>query len=297
VLRSRLNFQGTTLNFSTEQSDYLWWLMVTGDVNAVRLILSFLPAPQWQVDMPRLVQGALLRQRYGRWNSTVANAWGMLAFEKFSQRFESVAVAGASTAALGARGQKLDWRGNGKGQLLSFAWPPGKERLSVSHTGSGKPWLTVQSTAALPLKQPLSSGYKITKRWAPVERKQAGRWSKGDVIRVSLDLEAQTDMTWVVVDDPIPAGATIVGSGLGGDSLLASSGEQQRGQAWLAFQERSFEGLRTYYQFVPKGKWTLEYTMRLNHSGMFQLPSSRVEAMYAAELFGALPQSVLTVYP
>jgi uncharacterized protein YfaS (alpha-2-macroglobulin family) len=157
--------------------------------------------------------------------------------------------------------------------------------------------VTVQSLAALPLTKPLSSGYKITKRIAPIERKQAGRWSKGDIVRVSLELEAQTDMTWVVVDDPIPAGASILGSGLGGESQLAAQGERQKGIAWVAFQERSFEGMRTYYDFVRKGKWTLEYTMRLNQAGTFQLPTTRVEAMYSPELFGELPQSVLTVWP
>ena len=35
IIRSRINFQGTTMGFSTEKSDYLWWLMVSGDVNAV----------------------------------------------------------------------------------------------------------------------------------------------------------------------------------------------------------------------------------------------------------------------
>ena len=29
ILRSRLNFQGTTMGFSTERSDFLWWLMVS----------------------------------------------------------------------------------------------------------------------------------------------------------------------------------------------------------------------------------------------------------------------------
>ena len=37
ILRSRLNFQGTTMGFSTERTDFLWWLMISGDVNANRL--------------------------------------------------------------------------------------------------------------------------------------------------------------------------------------------------------------------------------------------------------------------
>ncbi|MBC7455702.1 MAG: hypothetical protein H7335_18815, partial [Massilia sp.] len=34
ILRSRLTFSGTTMSFSTEKSDYLWWLMVSPDVNS-----------------------------------------------------------------------------------------------------------------------------------------------------------------------------------------------------------------------------------------------------------------------
>ena len=85
ILRSRLNFQGTTMGFSTEGMDSLWWLMVSGDVNAVKSILAFLHFDNWSEDMPRLVRGALSRQYKGAWNLTTANAWGVLALEKFSK--------------------------------------------------------------------------------------------------------------------------------------------------------------------------------------------------------------------
>jgi alpha-2-macroglobulin len=297
ILRSRLNFQGTTMNFSTEKTDAMWWLMVSGDVNAVRLVLAVLTSEQWQADMPRVVQGALLRQRKGRWNSTVANAWGVLAMEKFSAKFESVPVSGSTVSKLGQRSRLVDWNVNDQGRVVAFDWPAGKEEVAIQHSGAGKPWATLQSIAAIPLKQPLSSGYKITRTLAPVERKQAGKWSKGDIVRVTLDVEAQTDMTWVVVDDPIPAGATILGSGLARDSQLATQSEKQKGWTWPAFQERKFEGYRAYYQYVPKGKWSLEYTLRLNQPGIFQLPGTRVEALYAAELFGELPHSSFRVDP
>ena len=109
------------------------------------------------------------------------------------------------------------------------------------------------------MKEPFSSGYKIKKSLIPIEQKQEGKWSKGDVIRVRLELEAQADMTWVVVNDPIPAGAGILGTGLGRDSQLLTKGEESKGWVWPAFEERSFEAFRAYYEFVPKGKWTVEY--------------------------------------
>ena len=85
ILRARLNFQGTTMGFSTEKTDALWWLMISADANANRLLLALNDVPAWSDDMPRLVRGALGRMQRGRWNTTVANAWGVLALEKFSR--------------------------------------------------------------------------------------------------------------------------------------------------------------------------------------------------------------------
>ena len=84
ILRSRLNFQGTTMRFSTEKSDALWWLMISADSNANKLLIALLDAPAWREDVPRLVTGSLFRMQRGHWNTTVANAWGVLAMNKFS---------------------------------------------------------------------------------------------------------------------------------------------------------------------------------------------------------------------
>ena len=46
---------------------------------------------------------------------------------------------------------------------------------------------------------------------------------RGDVVRVRLDIDAQSDMTWVVVNDPIPSGATILGCLLFGASRTVAA--------------------------------------------------------------------------
>jgi uncharacterized protein YfaS (alpha-2-macroglobulin family) len=154
----------------------------------------------------------------------------------------------------------------------------------------------VRATAALPLDKPLSTGFKVTRTVRSVEQQKQGVFTRGDVVRIHLDLEAQSDMTWVVVADPIPAGATVLGS-LGGQSQLLKRDDQRTGWAWLAFEERRFDSYRAYYRFVPKGHWTVEYTVRLNNPGTFQLPATRVEAMYAPEMLGEVPNAVVTVLP
>ncbi len=289
ILRSRLTFQGTTMGFSTERNDMLWWLMCSGDVNAVRFLLSEMDSTGWKQDIPRLVRGALGRQHRGHWDTTVANAWGILAMDRFSRTFEKLPVSGTSTASLAGRTQAVEWKTAPKGKTLAFGWPVRLSPLTLHMDGTGKPWATVQSLAAVPLKEPFSSGFKIKKSYLPVEQKDKGVWSRGDIIRVKLELESQADMTWVVVSDPIPAGAAIFGTGLGRDSSLATRGEKREGWVWPAFEERSFEAFRSYYEYVPKGTWTIEYTIRLNGEGQLNLPPTRVEALYSPEMFGELP--------
>jgi len=244
-----------------------------------------------------LVQGVLARQKRGRWDLTLANAWGVLAMEKFSKAFESVPVSGSTQATLSKESFAVDWGAMPKGKTSLLAWPARKEELSISHQGTGKPWATVQSLAAIPLRESFSSGYKIRKTITPVEQKQSGQWNRGDIVRIHLELEAQADQTWVVVSDPIPSGSTILGKGLARDSQLLTKGEERKGWVWPAYEERSFEAFRAYYEFVPKGHWTVEYTVRLNQSGAFQLPTTRVEALYFPEMFGEIPNQAIEIRP
>jgi hypothetical protein len=299
ILRARLNLQGTTMGFSTEGTDCLWWLMMSGDVNAVKLVLGVLEDKSWKPDVPRLLRGALGRQHHGHWDLTTANAWGRLMLEKFAKAYEAGPVSGATTAALGEGRSAVDWSEKPAGGAVTLAWPAKTETLTVAHDGRGQPWATVQSLAAVPLKEPLSSGFKIARTVTPVTQKTPGVWSRGDVARVRLEVSAQADAGWVVVADPVPAGAAVLGTGLGRDSRMSTQGEGEKplGWAWPAFQERSFEAFRSYYEEVPKGTFSVEYTVRLNNAGRFSLPPTRVEAMYSPEMFGEQPNEEVEVKP
>lgn len=310
ILRSRLTFSGTTMSFSTEKSDYLWWLMVSPDVNSVRALRLLADDPAFPAaDAGRLARGALGRQAQGRWSTTVANAWGVLALRHFKNRYERDPVNGESSVQLGDQARQLSWRDAvsgttgdptlgtplGAGLTTRFVWPAAAAPLSLQHQGGGKPWAFVASRASLPLDKPLFAGYSIKRTVTPVEQKNSGRWQSGDTYRVALEIDAQSDRTWVVLNDPVPAGASILGSGLGGDSAQLAAGEKKRGWQQPAFEERAFDGFRAYYSYVPKGKLTIEYTVRLNNAGRFEMPATRVEAMYAPEVFGELPVAKMDV--
>ena len=295
ILRSRLTYQGTRLVFSTERDDYWWWLMGNADVNAARLLLIASKVPGWKDDAPRLLTGLLARQQKGAWWTTNANAWGTLAVKRFGSQFETRPVTGQVQLALGAGKRSVPWT-TPQPAAVMLPWPGrGQASLTLAQQGSGAPWATVQVLAAVPLGAPQAAGYRVKKTITPVQQSVSGQYSRGDVLRVKLDISAQAGMTWVVVDDPVPAGASILGNGMGRDSQIATQGEQQSGDAWPAYVERRFAGYRAYYQYVPRGGFSVEYNMRLNNAGVFRLPPTRVEALYAPDVFGAAPNPPFTV--
>lgn len=301
LLRARINVQGSGMLFSTEKDDYLWWTMASPDNNANRLILTLMDDPEWRADMPRLMRGSVLRQVKGRWESTVSNVWGSLALEKFADEFEQQAVEGSTVASVAARKETFQW-GSDSGKdaddkfrknVLSLPWPARASVLKVAHQGSGKPWAIVTSRAAVPVTQPLSTGFAIRKSIVPLQQKVKGEWHVGDIAKVTLEIDSQADMGQVVVDDPTPAGSTVLGGSQRDPSIVAESYDY----TWASWIERSFAGYRGYFNYVPKGKWLVSYRFRINQAGHFSLPPTRTEAMYMPEMFGLSPNAAWTVLP
>ena len=326
LLQSRLSFQGSQVVFSTEKDDNWWWQMQGGDSNAARLLLTALSLPEWKDDVPRLAQGLIARQRGGAWTTTTANLWGVLALQAFSRERESTPVSGRTLAQLGTQSVVKEWRGMAaqpaattgavpaagaplganpvgapvaasgtNGLFLPWAAGP----LTVTHEGAGKPWLSLQSVAAVPLSKPFSAGYTVRKTVTRVTPSQlpAGSYQRGDVLDVTLDVTSTADMGWVAITDPIPAGATILGSGLGRDSEIAQQGgDDTSGEgSQPTFEERSFSSWRGYYEWLPRGSIKVRYRVRVSNVGEFALPPTRVEALYAPEMFGEAPNAPVKV--
>jgi uncharacterized protein YfaS (alpha-2-macroglobulin family) len=115
-----------------------------------------------------------------------------------------------------------------------------------------------------------------------------------------------------VINDPIPAGATIIGD-LGGQSqMLADKGQagdgtrfnirDADGKLWdvqagvsAAYVERRNDSWRAYFDWVPRGRFAASYLIRLNGAGRFQLPPSRVEAMYSPAIRAQVPLAPMVV--
>jgi uncharacterized protein YfaS (alpha-2-macroglobulin family) len=323
LLRNRYNVQGTRLSWRNEERENWWWYMWNGNVAAARTVLVVTQWAQfdesWKKDLPLLVKGLTARQQQGHWGTTTANVWGAIALQTFAKQSEAGAVTGSSVAQLGAQQATSQWlppspasagEGRGEGSLASrkvavnpepimLPWPAqgAQDVLKLTHQGSGAPWATVSVLAAMKLDKPTSQGMTLKRTITAFQQQTKGQWRVGDVMRVKLEMSSAAEMTWVVVRDPVPSGATVLGRGLARESALSVRDQRNTGWAWPVHEERAAESYRAYYARAPRGNWSAEYTLRLNNAGRFEFPASRLEAMYAPEIFAEMPIEVLEVKP
>ena len=308
-LRRRLIFEGTRLDLSDAQNSY-WWMMSSSDEAAAKLLVATLGRPGWQDDAGRLMLGLAFRQQKGRWDTTTAMAWGALAVGKFAHLYPATAVTGTTSLLLGSAAQTRAWPLAESARAVSFTLPSRPTPLVLRQAGGAGPWATVTVHAAVPLMQPLFAGYRMSRQVTAVQQRNPGRLTRGDVLRVTLTVDATAERNWVVVSDPVPAGATVIGD-LGGSSRLLRQGEDRPGEsaqvlidgkpfivtsgAQPAYVERARDSWRGFFSWVPAGRFVVSYTLRLNNPGRYSLPPSRVEAMYSPAVRAQLPNAAVEI--
>ena len=234
-----------------------------------------------------------------------------LAAHRFGTLYPATAVAGVTTASFGPATVTKHWPLSEPERSFTLPLPTTQAPLKLTQTGGAGPWAMVRVRAAVPLTQPAFLGYKVSKKVEVIQAHTPGLLTRGDVVKVSITVDATAERNWVVIDDPVPAGATVIGD-LGGQSqLLGSQGggggvsfltADSNGKLWevdagaqLAYVERGNDSWRGFFSWVPRGSFTISYVMRLNGAGTFGLPPTRVEAMYSPEVNAMLPNAPVTV--
>src|SRR5690606_13221559 len=279
ILRARMTVSGEQMVFAERELNATPELMATPASNLSSLLLTVMEQAEWRTDVPHMVKGLLSLQRGGAWSTTTENLLGRLALARYGQAFEAEAAQGDVVAALEGKQLRLPLEPTGDEAVAHFSWPTGQAQMSFTHAGQGRAWVSLRAQAPVRGDEPESIGYQLTRAVVPVQRKHADHWSPGDIYRVELTVRARDSGRWVVVDDPIPAGASILGSGLGRDAAARSDARGEGAVYPPTYVERTASAYRAYFEYFPAGSVKLVYTVRLNAAGSFGLPPTRVEAL------------------
>jgi alpha-2-macroglobulin len=267
-------------------------MMVSSDEMAVKALDAVIGQAGWSDDTPKMMVGVAMRQQRGHWDTTPANAWGSVLARRFAALYPASAIQGTTTASLGGVSRQQVWPMSSAAAALRIPLIDG--RLSLSQSGGAGPWANVSVSAAVPLMQSLFAGYKMTREVSVVSAKTKGVYTRGDVLKIRLTVDATADRNWVVISDPVPAGATIVGK-LGGQSEILGEAADTSEGGYPSYIERARGEWRGYFAWMPAGKTVVEYVVRLNGAGDFKMPPSRVEAMYSPEIRAQVPNANVKV--
>jgi uncharacterized protein YfaS (alpha-2-macroglobulin family) len=120
----------------------------------------------------------------------------------------------------------------------------------------------------------------------------------GDFIKVKLTLVVPTDLHYVLVEDPFPAGAEGVDSSLATTSLVSQAPDagltqvaehdmsKGYGSWYFTHSELRDERAVLFATFLPKGTYEYIYTLRASVPGEYRVIPVHAEQMYFPEVFG-----------
>jgi hypothetical protein len=166
--------------------------------------------------------------------------------------------------------------------------------------------------------QPLDEGIVVGRQYTLLSHPGAPVTSASvnDTIMVTVTIVAPTNLNFLVVEDPIPAGTEAVDTSLQTTSALLQAPALQpngKGEAppapqviqpapWYAYQYFSHSELRDekvvlFADYLPRGSYVYTYLVRATVPGQFLVMPTVAYQMYFPESFGRGAGERFTVNP
>jgi len=170
---------------------------------------------------------------------------------------------------------------------------------SAAQTGEGHLYYSAYLRYFLPVEdvKALSRGVVVGRQYSPVDAPD--EWvegaSVGDVVKVKLTIVAPSDLHYVVVEDPLPAGCEAIDQSLKTTSVVGQPPSLERlddwdrwgwGWWWFSHTEMRDEKVALFATYLPKGTYEYTYFMRASVPGEFLTMPALAYEMYFPEVFG-----------
>ena len=260
----------------------------------------------------KLVRGLLSQRKDGRWRTTQASAWALMALDEARPLFAPTSARGITTATLSLDGAELakasfDAAGGVRGASLAGTIPmarlaeaPGAALLLST---DGAPLFyegALRYARREPEARPLENGIYVTKSMQLLRRDgeptPASSLRVGDYVEVHVMLQTPIARDLVVLDDPIPAGFEAVNQSFA-SGRSGPFGGDDRGAHEVTHRELRDDRVVTFFDELPAGQLRTSYVLRVVSGGRFAVPPTRAECMYAPEVFGRTAASITVTRP
>ncbi len=336
-LRSRAdtlldNLRGSVIESAAgahwEEGTIDFWNM-TSDTRSTAIVLSaFARLRPNEAVAPSTVRWLMSVREEGHWRSTQETAWSVLSLTDWM--VASGELQGDYSYRVTLNGQSL---GEGavnpetveqtvtlqqdiQNMLRDTANALVFERAAVGNqTGDGRLYYSTYLRYFLPADEILAQnrGLSIQREYRLARCGQAAdvpcpvtnQATVGDVIDVRLTLVVPNNLTYVVVEDPLPAGAEAIDTSLKTTSILAQgpdlSGEPAATPEpgwifWLpSHSELRDEKVALFASWMPAGTYTYRYQIRASLPGEYLALPANGYQMYFPDVWGRSAGAVFTI--
>ncbi|HYF64334.1 MAG TPA: hypothetical protein VD886_16040, partial [Herpetosiphonaceae bacterium] len=196
-------------------------------------------------------------------------------------------------------------------------------RLTIGRgEGAGRLYYTAYLRAFLPVEEvkALDRGVIVSRRYTLAgcldgpKCPEISSAKLGETVRVELSIIAPNDLYYVQVEDPLPAGAELIDTGLATTSLLDEGPDLERvrpsqepgrgGVAvdwywrwwnWYSRSELRDEKVALFTDYLPKGTYSYSYTMRATTPGQFHVIPTTAQESYFPEVYGRSDGRLFTI--
>ena len=318
----------TGIHWQENEPDY--WNMNT-DVRTTAIVLWALSRLEPDSELlPGAVRWLMAVRKEGHWETTQATAWsllGLVEYMRASGELEgdfsySVYLNGEELASGDVTRETIDESRKLQVEIARLLVEEGNRLVVERHaaqsgqTGEGQLYYTTYLRYYLPADhvQALDRGIIVARQYRPVDaaKETVDTARVGDVIKVTLTIIAPTDLYYVVVEDPLPAGFEGVDLSLKTTSVVGeppelrnlTAEEEDRwyrrygwGWWWFSHSEMRDEKVALFAQYLPRGTYEYTYLIRAGVPGEFLVIPTTAYEMYFPEVFGRSDGAKFTVEP
>jgi alpha-2-macroglobulin len=290
-----------TAHFEEQNESGLVWIF-SSTTRTTALILQALVETNAESDLiPKAVRWLLNAQRNGRWRTTQENIYVVDALATYFKKYEketpkfkaSIAVEGRQILTQMFAGRSLDTKTTR--MPLDEAPKQKQARVTIGKEGPGRLYYGMRMTYyPKGVSQERDEGVTILRSLEPVESPAGTAIRAGMLMKVTVSVIAHQDRSYLVVEDPVPAGFEVVSTAF--QTTAANLQNDQPYYSVFTHVERYDDRVAMFANYVPAGIHSYTYLVRAVHSGTYAMPSTRAECMYEPEVFGLTTSGTVTIH-
>ena len=298
-----------------EEVNYDRWAMNTDTRSTAVILDALVHLDPENALIPQIVRWLMVARRDGIWETTQETAWALIALSDWmvvtgelkGEYAYGVWLNGDALAVGEVTPSTVDESVHlrvGVAELLADAG----NRLTVGRgPGEGRLYYTAHLKVYLPVEEiePLNRGVIVQRRYVDpdctlgAKCPEVNKVEVGDVVQVRLTIIAPHDLYYVVVEDPLPAGAEAIDPSLATTSLTADGPGLYRGREedegydfyywwwrWYSHSELRDEKVVLFADYLPAGTYEFVYTFRATLPGEYHVIPTIAYEFYFPEVFG-----------